>query len=138
MKIENQCCTLEQAKKLKELGVKQDAIWFWLYPAKEGIISTSNGLYYHLHAKEIFSDNEGNEFDSEMSAAYTVAELGVMLPTAYDTMRVDDGWRGYDDNNKDYPCNLIFKTEAECRAALLIALLENEDTTPQEVNQRLK
>ena len=30
-----------------------------------------------------------------------------------------------------------FKTEAEARAAMLIYLLENHPTTPEEVNQRL-
>ena len=29
MKIENQVCSLELAKKLKELGVEQDSYFFW-------------------------------------------------------------------------------------------------------------
>lgn len=30
MKLENQVCSLELAKRLKELGVKQDSLWVWV------------------------------------------------------------------------------------------------------------
>ena len=29
MKLEDQVCSLELAKKLKELGVKQDSLFYW-------------------------------------------------------------------------------------------------------------
>jgi hypothetical protein len=29
MKLEQQVCSLELVKKLKEFGVKQESIWFW-------------------------------------------------------------------------------------------------------------
>ena len=34
MKLEDQVCSLELSKRLKELGVKQDSLWYW--NAKEG------------------------------------------------------------------------------------------------------
>lgn len=30
MKLEDQVCSLEFAKKLKELGVKQESLWYWV------------------------------------------------------------------------------------------------------------
>ena len=77
----------------------------------------------------------------ESIAAFTVAELGVMLPNAFDTMRITDadnikinGWKGY--NSSDEPVfghGTFFKTEAQARAAMLIYLLENNLTTKEEV-----
>ena len=31
MKLEQQVCNLELAKKLKELGVKQESLWYWVH-----------------------------------------------------------------------------------------------------------
>ena len=30
MKLQNQVCSLELSKKLKELGVKQESLWYWI------------------------------------------------------------------------------------------------------------
>lgn len=41
MKLSDQCCSLEQAKKLKELGVAQNEIWMDI-PGYEGLYKISN------------------------------------------------------------------------------------------------
>jgi len=51
MKLENQVCSLEHAKKLKELGVKQENIWWW--------VETKDNSY------KSFVMNEGNLFSYE-------------------------------------------------------------------------
>lgn len=79
MKIENQLITLEQSKILKELNILQDSIWMWVYPATKGIISTTYGVFYHEQAKDIIQDNEGDNFDSATSSAFSLYELGVII-----------------------------------------------------------
>jgi len=71
MKLENQVCSLELAKKLKELGVKQESLFYWRY---------NDGM------DEWFIDEwdefgPGKEFISSLKAtsAFTVAELLEML-----------------------------------------------------------
>lgn len=119
MKIENQYCLLEQGKRLKELGVE--------------------GSHFHHFQGGIHKEAWGNDY----YPAFSVAELGCMLPNGYDTMQCTEidweteEWHGYDLDSKDFPDENGYKTEAECRAAMLIRLLENGETTPEEVNKRL-
>lgn len=116
MKIENQLCTLEQAKRLKELELYYD-----------------DPKYAYIERLGEFKLNEVSEFnrwayqysdvslrDRNFYSAFTVAELGVMLgdQTAMVIESVD-------------------RTEAESRAAHLIWLLEEKHLTAEEVNQRL-
>lgn len=60
MKLKDQVCSLESAKKLKELGVKQDSLWYW------ETLRTTN---------YVLSLVKGQGY-----SAFTVAELGEMLP----------------------------------------------------------
>ena len=141
MEVKDQVCTLEQAKKLKELGVKQEALWFWVYPTKESMISSGLDIYYHLQAKDIIGDNEGDEFDNSMASAFGVAELGVIMPDeifkndwCY-TLRCDkrdDNWTvNYtaESETSEWGINDINgfteKNEASARSQMLIYLLEN-------------
>jgi hypothetical protein len=93
MKLEDQVCSLELSKRLKELGVKQDSLIYWL------------NVQHCVHMKvkengwEPEKDEEGNyiidriEYRIELGnpfawnvdkdncwSAFTVAELGEMLP----------------------------------------------------------
>jgi hypothetical protein len=127
MKLSDQCCTVIQAKKLKELGVSQTSVACYI------------GDELHLFEKGFYNWAEQKGMDAV--AAYTVAEMGEMLPPGYDTMRSTEGykqqrWLGYDLNGRDFPKE-SFDTEAECRAAIIIALLEEHLITPAEINARL-
>jgi hypothetical protein len=122
MKLKQQVCSLELAKRLKELGVKQEGFFVWsghtatllrndawaerdVYPSKEG-------LYY---------------------AAFTVAELGEMLPhsltlgsgTYFLTCEKnpDLWWLQYPGTKKVERQKA--PGEADARALMLIHLLEN-------------
>lgn len=137
MKLEAQVITKDQAKRLKELGINAEALWYWVYTKKDGMYSTQAGVCHKEWAKEIIGDNEGDEFDHEMAAAYGVAELGVMLPAGYDTMFcTDGGWRGYNHDGYDFSKS-PYKYEAELRADMLISLLEDKLITPEDCNKRL-
>lgn len=150
MKVENQVCTLEQAKKLRQLGVVQQGIWTWVFPALSKMLSTTYGVYHYSHAKEIIDENEGTEFDHDCASAYTVAELGQMLPDwmlrndidadmkagrAMGVWPTGSNWGARMD--RGYQCEW-FPTEAEARAYLLIKLIESKLVTIEEVNKRLQ
>lgn len=139
MKLIDQVCTPEQANKLKALGVCQGANAyydirydepelfmpsFWTF-RKNGVLqNTKEAAEYYLQKGLIV-------------AAFTVAELGAMLPAGYDTMFcTGEGWRGYDHDGNDFQVE-TFKTEAECRASMLIELLQRNIVTIKEVNARL-
>ena len=110
MKLENQVCSLEHAKRLKELGVKQESLWWWtrLDDSKDFILmSVVNSCAPRIH---------------EGISAFTVAELGEMLPMSkVDSCKPNKVWV------VDY--NILTKTckadtEANARAKMLIWLLE--------------
>lgn len=124
MKLEDQVCSLELAKKLKRLGVKQDSLFWW--------INHKNSPFedYHLISDE-WAIHAGFE-RNEKYAAYTVAELGEMLPERYLSGKAlcDDGapWNCWCfdemwsiENYNEYRTY----TEVEARAKMLIHLLEN-------------
>lgn len=139
MKIENQVCTFEQAERLNQLGVKESSLWFW-QSMKEPVIEGCSKRRIELYA------NVGHPISKSIVdkqyAAYTVAELGMMLPPKIASLRDENGWvcQAHKDQ---YPFPQIKEgfnffivrsdaSEAEARAAMLIYLLENNliPTTP--------
>jgi len=69
MKFQDQVCSLELAQKLKELGAKQDSLFYY-------VPSDVLGYTIQLYAEARQSSAE----KSLVFSAYTVAELGTMLP----------------------------------------------------------
>lgn len=135
MKLEDQVCSLELAKKLKELGVEQKSIFVWEY-----YNDTCYAVKFFPFAIVI------NDFtQAELYSAFTVAELGEMLPECIKgkTNPADDRPIIYEKsyfnhsavnyyfifgsykNGSRYP---IFseENEANARAKMLIYLLEEK------------
>jgi hypothetical protein len=81
MKLEQQVCSLELARKLKELGVKQESLFYWFTSIK----GQDTLLCFEAKLPTEYS----YDFEKDCSA-YTVAELGEMLPWLFD--RIDDNW----------------------------------------------
>lgn len=111
MKLEQQVVSLELAKKLKGLGVKQDSLLWW----------TSD--------KQVVDTNTANLKDTReigrvLYAAFTVAELGEMLKTTdYELPQFDgDEWSA----GPYFLGACKADTEADARAKILIYLLENK------------
>lgn len=78
MELEKQVCSLALAKKLKELGVKQDSL-FWWHPIPK-ILPDSGGTVVS-NGYDISYAETGRFFGSGAKiSAFTVAELGEMLP----------------------------------------------------------
>ncbi len=102
MKLENQVCSLELAKKLKGLGIKQESLFQWSWDNED------YRLVYNKPHLDLF-------------AAFTVAELGEML-SKYDEPLPhigDEDWYWYKGEEE-----IGAKTEANARAEMLIYLLE--------------
>lgn len=96
MKLEDQVTSLELSKKLKEFGVKQDSLFYWLN------ILNGWAIYSYSDAIEYKSINP--------ISAFTVAELGEMLPIGWASVKRGNGILK---NNKKIPSYEIFKSEIE-------------------------
>lgn len=134
MELKDQVVSLKLAKKLKELGVKQDSLFYW-----EEVIDK-----YGVESKLIYGTKPKNRkgvykiagaWEENFYSAFTVPELGDMLP---DYLKTKDGYLQltsykfpttwaivYIKENK-----IIFSTErdteANARAKMLIYLIENK------------
>lgn len=134
MNLEKQVCSLELAKELKELGVKQEsyAVWhskhIWLAPEKSLGVGTWN--------KE------------DIVSAFTVAELGEMLPEKVEyknelldirqVLNIEQSFYEVEVNgdvsdyfDREYQLKIGAKTftdfnEANARAKMLIYLIKNK------------
>lgn len=121
----NQVCTLEQAKKLAELGVKVKTYYKWVGFEDQ----------YELYPGTYSIERSQEEF-----YAPTVTELGEMLGK-YIVMRYasDLLFRLY--NEKGLLINCIRGTqnnnEAQARAEALIWLLDQKLLTAQQINEAL-
>ena len=118
--VEKQVTSLEPSKRLKELGLEQDSVWYWVL--LEGYFD------YKLVQKGFNSDLSKTIYHA--CSAFTVAELGELLPDWADFTQ-----KHYNSTSKEtwYRCytkkriTLIddFK-EADARARMLIHLIENK------------
>lgn len=147
MKLENQVCTLKQAKRLRELGIAKESLFCYV---------SENLGNFEVVATFGYSWSDFPDYSSYKHKyfAYTVAELGVMLPDfqhqngkgfwisfpshSSDIMK----WIGaVETPNRDHSetirHRIVHDTEAQARAAMLIYLIENNHITPDEVNKRL-
>lgn len=165
MKLSEQVISLEQAKRLKELGVIQESLFYHTHFTGNGdgyfFSSKHNEIYFKDNCKE-YKDIGDYDFENspmtptgedragryKIASAFTVAELGVMLPPfTYSWMGRANTYGCVSSNqepNDDYINYSVENgqisngaNEAECRAAQLIYLLENNLVTPAEINQRL-
>ena len=136
MKLEYQVVNLELAKKLKELDVKQESLFYWA--------ESIDGYYTHKGYCLYYSRFHDGKRDTSISA-FTVAELGQMLPTTIDNLYNDytlwlnnrktrtcggnDGFQyhvWYTNAREEEQIIWSDTTEANARARMLIHLLEKE------------
>jgi len=127
MKLEDQVCSLELAKRLKELGVKQESYFYWISDEDENFV-VPTGTYD-------WGDWPGYEKFEPKYSAFTVAELGEMLPTnKVQTLKWFDvyyceSWQDVVD--KAGPIGReTSKKEADARAKMLIHLIEKGIVAP--------
>lgn len=134
MKLEDQVVSLELAKKLKELGFKQESICYWsLYDINEP--NDPRVVYDNFRVINMDPRKDITE-ELRIGSAYTVAELGEILPhmifmddpTDFDgieTYYYDNRWFvKYEFSKKVFTVN--DKKEADARAKMLIYLKKNK------------
>jgi hypothetical protein len=132
MKLENQLTSLELSKRLKELGVGQESLFYWQQGYKE-MKGTEIASYF-----EITQTKTESKKGMRCFSAFTVAELGELLPMmigeGYLEMSHDSyGWlivyrteEAHDDPKDVVPIQRDLKSEADARAKMLVYLLEND------------
>ncbi|MCK4576855.1 hypothetical protein KAU34_10635 [candidate division WOR-3 bacterium] len=121
MKLSKQVCSLEPAEKLKELKVNQGSLWYWV---KYFDGETSKMMC------SLFQKNEDDKVNEHISA-FTVAELGEMLPNDFMSYKKDDDmWlccKHHPEIGKDNEMIMEFaEIEADARAKMLIYLIESK------------
>ncbi|HEB13552.1 MAG TPA: hypothetical protein ENI13_01075 [candidate division CPR3 bacterium] len=117
MILEQQLTILETSKKLKELGVKQESMFYW----KQDLNGVSWILVYVSYIARLKNEVKANP-DIWISA-FTVTELGEIMkdkiepfPPMYDSSMENWNWQD----------EVIADTEAEVRGRMLVFLLENK------------
>jgi hypothetical protein len=112
MKIENQVVSLELAKKLKELGVKQESIFCWCDEGDDLCL---------------LEQGDAEILEKEYISAFTVAELGEILPPFYRSTNVGKDEIQWFEVTHTFDLKPAFydETEADARAKMLIYLIEN-------------
>lgn len=104
MNIEDQVCSLELSKRLHELGMKQESLFYWCKPKGEFYKEEHNKKFQDF-AIYIYGNNfpstdehnnlilggcgccQDNEDAEEKYSAFTVAELGLFFPNTVDTKK---------------------------------------------------
>jgi len=141
MKLEDQYCSVELAKKLNELGVGQDSEFYW----RKYSLAEKPALFQLGGFKRIGADLAvlSGSLEYEYSA-FSVAELGEMLNYKFpyilnhDAEYIKGHWTGgflkqkWHFDIKDKAIELGEMTEADARAKMLIYLLENKLTEMKE------
>lgn len=112
MELESQVCSLAPSQRLKELGVKQESCFYWTRISNE---------------KEYFLVDAENK-TKFMKSAFTVAELGEMLPRFVNALPLRFVMKGTViillDKKGDWLWQAEGATEADARAKMLINLIE--------------
>lgn len=138
MELDKQVCSLDLAKRLKELGFKQDSLFGWEIPTTNNggnipIRQIDRAKVVQSNLRPELCDWSKKRYGGEHWAAFTVAELGQMLPFGISARKCLDGqWAYYANDNLVWP-EIIRRTsqendfnEADVRAKMLIYLLDHK------------
>jgi len=127
MPLEKQVASLELCKRLKELGASQETLFRWvMWNSPEPCVWGPDPPFIPTHENVSLETVDG--IWSKGIAAYTVAELGILLPVGCVSDKREAGWAVDQDNDvlrhiRD-PITMCRENEADSRAELLIALIE--------------
>jgi len=114
MKLENQVVSLELAKQLKELGFEQESLFYY--------VTYESGIQLETH-KFCCDCSCPEKMNEPNYPAYTVAELGEMLPDKYYSKKLKNKFTMF--KGLDFVENTFSDTEADARARMIIYLKEN-------------
>lgn len=144
MKIENQVCSLGQAKKFSELKVGEDAQPLFVWVAKFPMFNDEERICTFF---EFESRLKNSILSSDARAmvgyypAFTLSELGQMLDSETYTQRLgseDSEYANWEWVNEGYETAMgVFSTEVLARADMLITCLGNGSLSAETCNKRL-
>jgi hypothetical protein len=120
MTLEQQVVSLELSKRLRELGVKQESLFYWVKHRQTAWPDPQLWFTGQIHE---WNNKQPEAFKIDiLYSAFTVAELGDMLPDRFRTdKRNGQYWASCEELLKP----VVADTEADARAKLLIYLIEN-------------
>lgn len=129
MKLEDQVVSLELAKRMKELGFEQESYFRWAN------INAKDGVVWDLYVHPSIDNRPHPDLWKFGISAYTVAELGEMLPCNAFSGKIKTT-ETTDPDSKELICFECWNngfgggryyedTEADARAKMLIYLKEN-------------
>lgn len=147
MNLKQQVCSLDLAKRLKELGAEQNSIFYWSVPDPSKASNKREELILSKDCEVMLCFRQadwGEKFKTV--SAFTVAELGEMLPISitrsdkqkfspvfyknrgdfHDETRWSIEYSSYTLDNGEIEVQRVADTEADARAKMLIYLLENK------------
>ena len=146
MELSKQVCSLDLAKRLKELGVKQESLYY-LWTDSFGVNKNSAIAMTELRDHTPHNPQGGWQYFS----AFTVAELGEILPVSVQ-MNEETHWLEIGKTEFKWQCGYTYhhegtigwgrvndsvhhavgkaNTEVDARAKMLCYLLENKLITP--------
>lgn len=115
MELEKQVCSLELAKQLRELGVRQYSLWYWVKDADKDVVISD----------KLLIEAGGGPCCQNVFSAFTVAELGEMLKhlTYPFPVWLTDRW---DCDEGTSHTEIASLTEADARANTLIKWLNEK------------
>ena len=119
MRIEDQVCNFILAKQLKELGIKQQSLFYWEFNKMKGI---KNRL---ILSDKREKEYEYEDFSKKYISAFSAAELGRELPNVFISYRLNGSYymikieeRGKYSLKEETKS----KNEADTRAKMLIII----------------
>ena len=114
MKLKDQVVSVELAKRLKGFGIKQRSCFY----------------YFKEQAMNQFELSDSRYHNSEIYSAFTVAELGEMLPVGFHSGKSGVGKPWICKARRKVGVFSVGDTEAEARAKMLIHLIEKGIVKP--------
>ena len=132
MKLEQQVCTLEQAKRLKELGISgETAFAYFIAPSHAGICLGDSGNLRHVWA---LTGNPYDREDVEFIPTFTVSELGRMIgPNTRAASKFHDAVM----NRINQSFSMQVATSVQFVANCVIGLIETGVLEIEDANRRL-
>ena len=133
MRLTDGVASYDTALKLKTLGVSQESTFYW--SKDKGNVR----LYYKENCEEALR-YQSKGTDQGLVAAYSVAELGELLPEWCSSSRDHDGlWEAYPAAlYNDIPPIHGQPSEAEARGLLLVEIMEKYPEYPDQYYQAVE
>jgi hypothetical protein len=123
--VQNITVSWQTAMELRKLGAPQSALYYWVTPVNGAVNSYPARIMPFLEAQRIVQDNDGDDYDLELSAAFTLQELGERIGKPFYSGRDECGAYAALATQDGFLTTIQrADTELEARAQLLESVLK--------------